>query len=108
MINDEARARVAFMAARLEQEKVVKAQPDYGPAFHLGLIDAGLGSKDEALREGRRAIDLLPVEEDSINGANMIQYFAITGAWAGEKGLACEQLEKPNGSPLVGSLVTGS
>ena len=94
MINDDARARAAFMAARLEQEKVVKAQPDYGPALCiLGLIDAALGRKDEALREGRRAIELLPVKTDSINGANMIEYFAITAAWVGEKGLACEQLE---------------
>ena len=73
MINDDARARAAFMAARLEQEKVVKAQPDYGPALCvLGLIDAALGRKDEALREGSRAIELLPVNKDSMNGANMI------------------------------------
>jgi tetratricopeptide (TPR) repeat protein len=95
MTKDDARARAAFIAARLEQDKVVKAQPDYGPAFCiLGLIDAGLGNKEQALREGRRAIDLLPVKKDSINGANMIEYFAITAAWVGEKELACEQLEK--------------
>jgi tetratricopeptide (TPR) repeat protein len=94
MINDDARARAAFMAARLEQDKVVKAQPDYGPAWCiLGLIDAALGRKNEALREGRRAIELLPVTTDAINGANMIEYFAITAALVGEKELACEQLE---------------
>nr|MBA3651771.1 hypothetical protein [Chthoniobacterales bacterium] len=58
----------------------------------LGLIDAGLGRKEEALREGRRAIELLPVEKDSINGAHMIEYFAIIAAWVGEKDLAIEQL----------------
>jgi serine/threonine-protein kinase len=94
MIKDDAKAYAAFMAARLEQEKVVKAQPDYGPAWCiLGLIDAGLGRKEEALHEGRRAIELLSVEKDAINGANMIEYFAITAAWVGEKELACEQLE---------------
>jgi serine/threonine-protein kinase len=81
MTKDDARAHAAFMAARLKQEKVVKAQPDYGPAFCvLALIDAGLGKKEEALREGRRAIELLPVQKDSINGENMIEYFAITAA----------------------------
>jgi serine/threonine-protein kinase len=56
------------------------------------LIDAGLGRKEEALREGRRAIELLPPEKDSINGLHMIEYFAMTAAWLGEKDLACEQL----------------
>jgi serine/threonine-protein kinase len=94
MTKDDARANAAFTAARVEQEKVVKAQPDYGPAWCiLGLIDAGLGKKEQALREGRRAIELLPVIKDSINGASMIEYFAITAAWVGEKELACEQLE---------------
>jgi hypothetical protein len=58
----------------------------------LGLIDAGLGRKEEALREGRRAVELLPVEKDSINGTRMIVYFAIIAAWVGDKDLACEQL----------------
>jgi Tfp pilus assembly protein PilF len=100
MTKDDARARAAFMAARVEQEKVVKAQPDYGPALCvLGLIDAGLGKKEEALREGLRAIELLPVAKDSLNGTHMIEYFAITAAWVGEKGLACEQLEKTTRLP---------
>ena len=38
----------------------------------LGLIDAALGRKDEALREGRRAVELLPVEKDAINGTRLI------------------------------------
>jgi TolB-like protein/Flp pilus assembly protein TadD len=95
MANDQSKARAAFSAARASQEKVVQGQPDYGPAFCvLGLIDAGLGRKEEALREGRRAIELLPVTKDSINGAHMIEYFAIIAAWVGEKNLACEQLAK--------------
>jgi len=95
MRNDEARARAAFTATRAEQEKRVQTQPDYGPALCvLGLIDAGLGRKEEALREGRRAMELLPVEKDSVNGAHMIWYFAIIAAWVGEKDLACEELAK--------------
>src|SRR5438445_4524233 len=44
MTKDEARARTAFEAARAQQEKIVQAQPDYGPALCvLGLIDAALG-----------------------------------------------------------------
>ena len=73
----------------------MQAQPDYAPALCvLSLIDAGLGRKDEALREGRRAMELLPPEKDSINGAHMVEYFAITAAWVGAKDPACEQLAK--------------
>jgi TolB-like protein/class 3 adenylate cyclase len=93
MTKDNGKARVAFTAARAEQEKTVQAQPDYGPALcMLGLIDAGLGRKEEALREGRRAVELLPVRKDAINGPLMIEYFAMIAAWTGDKGLACEQL----------------
>jgi hypothetical protein len=56
------------------------------------LIDAALGRKEEALREGRHAVELLPVEKDSIKGALMIVYMAMIAAWVGDKDLACEQL----------------
>jgi TolB-like protein/integral membrane sensor domain MASE1/class 3 adenylate cyclase/Flp pilus assembly protein TadD len=93
MEKDEGKARLAFTAARAEQEKTVQAQPNYGPALcALGLIDAGLGRKDEALREGRRAVELLPVEKDAINGPLMIEYLAMIAAWVGDRDLACEQL----------------
>src|SRR6266699_460263 len=43
MTEDDEKARSAFTAARAEQEKIVQAQPNYGPALCvLGLIDAGL------------------------------------------------------------------
>ena len=93
MTNDEQKAHSAFTAARAEQQKIVDAQPNYGPTLCvLGLIDATLGRKDEALQEGRRAVDLVPIEEDAITGQAMNQYFAMIAAWAGEKELACEQL----------------
>ena len=94
MTKDEARARTAFEAARARQEKLVQAQPDYGPPLCvLGLIDAALGRKDLALDEGRRAIALTPVEKDVNNGSRVLQYFAITAAWAGDKELALQQLD---------------
>ena len=95
MANDEHNAEVAFAAAHAEQEKTVQTQSDYGPAWCvLGVIDAALGRKEDALREGRRAVELLPVERDSINGLHMIENLAMIAAWVGEKDLACEQLAK--------------
>ncbi|PYL26020.1 MAG: hypothetical protein DMF37_03345 [Verrucomicrobia bacterium] len=93
MMKDEGTARVAFMAARAEQEKAVQAQSNYGPSLCvLGLIDAALGRKEEALGEGRRAVELLPVEKDALNGPLMITYLAMIAAWADDKDLACKQL----------------
>jgi tetratricopeptide (TPR) repeat protein len=93
MTNDEQKAQSAFTAARAEQEKIVAAQPDFGPSWCvLGMIDAGLGRKEEALREGRRALELLPVEKDALVGQYLVRYFAVIAAWVGEKDLACERL----------------
>jgi len=93
MTNDDAKAQSLFAAARLEQEKIIQTQPNYGPALCvLGLIDAGLGRSDEALREGWRAAEVLPVKMDALGGAEIVKYRAIIGAWVGDKDLACEQL----------------
>ncbi|HEY7000581.1 MAG TPA: protein kinase, partial [Candidatus Udaeobacter sp.] len=73
MANDDTEARSVFTTARLEQDQIVQAEPNYGPAVCvLGLTDAGLGRKEEALREGRRAVELLPLEKDAVGGAEII------------------------------------
>ena len=56
------------------------------------LIDAGLGRKEEAIREGRRASELTPVAKDAMNGANIMQFLGVIYAWTGEKDLAIEQI----------------
>ena len=58
----------------------------------LGMADAALGHKDDAIREGRRAVELLPITKDSIVGALLVKNLALIYAWTGEKDLACEQL----------------
>jgi tetratricopeptide (TPR) repeat protein len=108
MDKDDAKARAAFATARAEQAKRLQTQPDYAPAICvLGLIDAGLGNKDAALREGRRAMELMPPSADSINGAHMIEYFAIIAAWVGEKDVALEYLNKAEQIPSYGTITYG-
>ena len=93
MTKDDAKARSDFTAARAEQEKLVRAHPDdAGALCVLGLIDAALGRKDEALREGRRAVELLPLEKDAINGTRLMVALARIAASVGDNDLACEQL----------------
>lgn len=90
---DDIAARAALNAARITAAATVEGQPDYGPALCvLGLIDAGLGHKEEAIREGRRAVELLPVTKDAINGALLIEYLAVIYATCGDTDRAIDQL----------------
>jgi TolB-like protein/Tfp pilus assembly protein PilF len=95
-----ASARDAFTRARKEIEGVISQQPDYAQALcALGMIDAALGNKEDAIREGRRAVELLPVTKDSIDGAQLVQYLAVIYAGVGEKDLALEQLRIASSIP---------
>jgi len=58
----------------------------------LGMIDAGLERKEEALREGRRSCELLPISKDAIDGADLATNLAQIYAWTGEKDRAIEQI----------------
>jgi tetratricopeptide (TPR) repeat protein len=93
MRGDKATARAAFTSARIEAAKLVTQQPDYAEGLCvLGMIDAALGHKEDAIREGRRAVELLPVTKDAITGPLLVQNLALIYAWTGEKDRALEQL----------------
>jgi TolB-like protein/class 3 adenylate cyclase/cytochrome c-type biogenesis protein CcmH/NrfG len=97
---DNPAARRAFTRARTEVEQVVRQEPTFAEELAiLGLINAALGNKEEAIREGRRAEELLPVTKDSINGALVMKYLALIYAWTGEKDFAFEQLTKATKLP---------
>ena len=88
-------AEAAFSAARDEMDKLVREQPEYAEALSvLGMSDAALGRKEEALREGRRAAELVPLTKDAVTGAEIRRNLVITFAWVGEKELALKQLEE--------------
>jgi TolB-like protein/Tfp pilus assembly protein PilF len=99
-------ARAAFAAARAEVEKTMRGQPDYAQGLTvLGLIDAGLGRKEDAIREGRRAVELVPVSKDVLDGTDLILNLAAIYAWTGEKDLALKQLAEA--AQLPGALNYG-
>jgi hypothetical protein len=70
------------------------------------MIDAALGQKDLALEEGRRAIEFMPAEKDAVDGSRVLQYFAITLAWSGEKELALQQLEAGLRAPVASAMLS--
>jgi len=92
-LGDNVAARAAFTRARSEVAQIVREQPTYAEELSvLGMIDAALGKKEEAIRNGRRAVELLPVTQDSITGALLAEHLAVIYTWTGEKDLALEQL----------------
>src|SRR5437773_705129 len=93
MWDDKAAARAAFTDVRTEAVKLAAEQPDYAEALcMLGMADAALGNKEDAIREGQRAVELLPVTKDALTGALLVRNLAVIYAWTGEKDLAFEQL----------------
>jgi TolB-like protein/Tfp pilus assembly protein PilF len=100
MRGDKHAARAAFTKAREETTKLLHNQPDYAEGLTvLGMADAFLGHKDPAIREGRRAVELLPMTKDAVTGALLSQYLAIIYAWSGEKDLALQELTKAAQTP---------
>jgi TolB-like protein len=100
---DETTARTSFTAARKELEKAVGNQPDYAAAVcALGVVDAVLGNREDAIREGLRAVELMPVSKNSIDAAMLLRYLAVIYAWAGDKDHAIERLVERAKLPVAG------
>jgi tetratricopeptide (TPR) repeat protein len=86
--SDATGAETAFTAARIEMEKIMREQSDDAQVLCvLGISDAALGHKEDAIREGRRAVELLPVTKDATAGRAVLTNLAIIYAWTGEKDL---------------------
>jgi serine/threonine-protein kinase len=81
---DEAKARAALEQARVVSDQLLRAAPD-DPARHgqHGLILAALGQKQEAITEGKKAVELLPESQDALDGpkvtAMLAEIYACTG-----------------------------
>jgi len=97
---DQSASRAALNNAREELGQTVRNQPDYAAALcALGVIDAVLGNKEDAIRQGERAVELSPVSKNAIEGATLVRYLAVTYAWAGEKDRAIDRLTEATHLP---------
>jgi TolB-like protein/Tfp pilus assembly protein PilF len=104
---DETSARAALTRSLAEQKEEIRNPEDVWLLSSLGLIDAILGKKEEALSEGRRAIEMLPIVKNLTTDGYVKRYFAMICAWAGERELALEHLEvvaRIPGGPSYGDL----
>ena len=93
MRGDAAAAQGAFTQARADTEKLTRGQPeDIATLSALGMIDAVLGRKKEAVREARRALQLLPVSKDAVDGVAVMETAAVIYAWVGKTDDAIDEL----------------
>jgi TolB-like protein/Tfp pilus assembly protein PilF/class 3 adenylate cyclase len=92
---DQAKAQKAFEMARSSFEKAVEEAPESADRHaNLGWFYAFAGRKDDAIREGRRAVELKPESKDAYDGAIMNCYLALIYARVGEKDLAIPLIER--------------
>ena len=109
---DEAGARDAFLAARQEIERIAQVNAADGRTLSLlAMIDAGLGNKDQAVREALHACELCPVETAGDVAPIVSCNLAVVYAWTGQTDLACAVLEewikRPAGFNLPGQPTYG-
>jgi tetratricopeptide (TPR) repeat protein len=106
---DKQKALAAFAAARekLDAKWGDKPKDEIDYLRQVSEIDAGLGRKDQAIREAQRAVDLKPIAKDPFERTYSVVKLALVYAWTGERDRALEQLEIvakiPNG-PTYGDL----
>ena len=91
---DKQKALAAFAAAREKMEAQQGDKPKDEEYFdRVAMVDAGLGRKEDAIREARRAVELMPIAKDSQWGPPQVADLALVYAWTGERDRALEQLE---------------
>ena len=100
--------QLSMLRARSRRSSFGAHPDDAGALCVLGLIDAALGRKEEALREGRRAVELLPIEKDASDGPRVIVCFAMIVAWVGDNNLACDQLVNAMRHPTLRRMASSS
>jgi len=86
--------QACYDSARIILEEKVQLRPSEAP-FHsqLGIAYAGLGRKEEAIREGKKAVELLHVSRDAFKGPDYVQNLAQIYVMVGDYDAAIDQLE---------------
>lgn len=92
---DAAKAQTQFEVARkIFEAAVEESAEDATRRANLGLLYAFMGNKEAAIREGRRATELMPESKDAVDGAIMNCYLALIYARVEEPDLAFPLLER--------------
>lgn len=93
-------AKQSALQARKEVEASLPSRPDSAPTLSvLGLLDAVLGRKDDAIREGERAVELLPINKDAITGSLLQMHLVLIYSWLRDNDRALSRLKVIAGQP---------
>lgn len=97
---DSPGATAAFTTARDEVRAKLHDDPDNG-LLHgiLCVIEAGIGAREESLKEGKRAVELRPIEKDAMDGPVILTRVAMAYAWLGDKNAAIDWLSRAASVP---------
>lgn len=99
---DTAKAQADFEASRPTIEKLVTESPLSGTRrAQLGFLYALLGRKEDALREGKRAMELVPITRDIIEGAVVEAFYALICARVGNTDEAINRIERLLTTPFA-------
>jgi len=91
---DKEKALSVFEAARKKWDATWGDNPkDQEYLRQAAVLDAGLGRKEDAIREALRAVELMPGAKSSLFGPRAVTNLALVYAWTGERDRALEQLE---------------
>ena len=102
---DHAAAQESWRQARSELESFLKEQPENCFLIEdIALTDMGLGDKAAALTLAERAMALLPIEKDALDGPGVIEILARVAARLGEPDRAIAALQKLLSIPYSGPL----
>lgn len=97
---DDAKARASYEDARAKAESAVAESPEDGPRHALlGLIYAGLGRCEDALAEGKRAVELLPETKDAFDGPILVISRARINMMCGDFDTALALLDRSLQTP---------
>ncbi len=93
-LNKNDLAYEGYKSAKTLLEKMVMEHPD-DPRYHssLGIAYAGIGRKKEAISEGEKAVELLPMAKDAAYGIPYVHDLAVIYTMTGEYDLALDQIE---------------
>ena len=93
--------RPEFVEIRQQlSRKVETSSTDASLLGNLAVVDALLGRKEDAISEAKRAVNLLPISQDAVDGPRVAMKLAVVYAWTNEPDLAFQQLDELSNVPF--------
>jgi serine/threonine-protein kinase len=94
MMGEKEKARKSFEVAREVIERTIEMRPgDYRVHSSLGIVYAALGREEDALREGKRAVEMMPVSADAVGGPRQVEHLAVIYMILGDFDAAVEKID---------------